>query len=773
MKNKILMQTERIISNTKVMIAILILEDIFIFSVANYILNFFIKIPDVIKDLDNPGKYIGIRYIFPSFNNLANHTSLFLAAYIILLIFCLIINGVSAYKIKTSMAEEYINVGNKGDERWTTNEEIKQQYKEIPDRDVTFEGSGGMIVSRMGDKLYIDQSAVNNLIIGITRSRKGETLVFPSIDVYSRAKEKASLVVIDPKLEGYKSSKKTLEKRGYEVRLLNLADPLHSMGFNPLAEIVQAYLNKDEAGAELLTQAFAFTIFNPSKPTCDGDTFWKDTPSSLLSALILAHVEDCVRADEMLNEKRRNIFNEKREAFDNLSDELKEKARTVYADEKSKNENVINNIKIKYLPPEEPFTKENKNIKKINMYSILNLFTELVRIVDEENADISALDTYFTKRPMLNRAKLKYAGIEMAGYRTKTSIFASMFAKLTIFTYENVAKMTAESSIKLEDVGFGEKPIAVFISIPDFDKSPHFLSTVFIRQLYFVLAKKATFTKSQKCTRHVKFIADEFGNIPAIENMENIITVCLGRNISFDMYIQSISQLTALYADHAKTIRTNCGNQIYLLADDNETAEDFSKLIGSETVIDVQRSGERLSLKKHYMEQTIEKPLLNPNQLMGLREGECVVKRVMKRTDLQGNRIKPTPIFNSEESGKRFLARYEYLTDTFPNPTEIDLEDINTEDRSYINLTERVWDYKQTFTYFKHQELADNKNVKRVRELNNFVQIKEIIKNSIGNEIDGNMTTTELTSFVSVIPASWMKEDEREALLSLIKLGEG
>lgn len=773
MKNKILMQTERIISNTKVMIAILILEDIFVFSIANYILNFFIKIPDVIKDLDNPSKYIGIRYIFPSFNNFANHTSLFVAAYIILFIFCLIINGVSAYKIKTSMAEEYINVGNKGDERWTTNEEIKQQYKEIPDRDKPFEGSGGMIVSRMEDKLYIDQSAVNNLIIGITRSRKGETLVFPSIDVYSRAEEKASLIVTDPKLECYKSSKKTLEKRGYDVYLLNLADPLHSMGFNPLSEIVLAYLSGDEAGAELLAQAFAFTIFNPSKPTCDGDTFWKDTPSSLLSALILAHVEDCVRADEMLNEKRTNIYTEKREAFDKLSDDLKDKARATYIEAKNKNEDVINNIKIKYLPPEELFTKIDKNIKKINMYSILNLFTELVRIVDEENADISALDAYFTKRPTLNRAKLKYAGIEMAGYRTKTSIFASMFAKLTIFTYENVAKMMAESSLKLEDIGFGDKPIAVFISIPDYDKSTHFIATVFIRQLYFVLAKKATFTKSQKCTRHVKVIADEFGNIPAIENMENIITVCLGRNISFDLYVQAISQLTTLYAEHGKTIRTNCGNQIYLLTDDNDTAEDFSKLIGSETVIDVQRSGERLSLKKHFMEQTIEKPLLNSNQLMGLREGECVIKRVMKRTDLQGNRIRAYPIFNSEESGKRFLSRYEYLTDTFPNPTEIDLEDVNTEDRSYINLKERVWDYRQTFTYFKYKEVSENKNVKRVSELNNFEQIKGIIKNSIGNEIDGNMTTTELTSFVSVIPTSWMKEDEKDALLSLIKLGEG
>lgn len=53
---------------------------------------------------------------------------------------------------------------------------------------------------------------------------------------------------------------------------------------------------------------------------------------------------------------------------------------------------------------------------------------------------------------------------------------------------------------------------------------------------------------------------------------------------------------------------------------------------------------------------------------MRLNEGECVVKRVMSRKDLNGNRVEPTPIFNSEESGKRFKYRYEYLTETFPNP---------------------------------------------------------------------------------------------------------
>ena len=45
-----------------------------------------------------------------------------------------------------------------------------------------------MIISRMGKKLYIDESPANNLIIGLTRSGKGEMFAVPSVDVYSRQK---------------------------------------------------------------------------------------------------------------------------------------------------------------------------------------------------------------------------------------------------------------------------------------------------------------------------------------------------------------------------------------------------------------------------------------------------------------------------------------------------------------------------------------------------------------------------------------------------------
>lgn len=55
--------------------------------------------------------------------------------------------------------------------------------------------------------------------------------------------KKTSMVITDPKMELYKCSKETLEKRGYIVHLLNLDDPLHSMGFNPLEQIKEEYIN--------------------------------------------------------------------------------------------------------------------------------------------------------------------------------------------------------------------------------------------------------------------------------------------------------------------------------------------------------------------------------------------------------------------------------------------------------------------------------------------------------------------------------------------------
>ena len=770
---KRVMQLERYLSDTRIIMAIIIGIDLFFFMVMNFVINSLIAIPEMFKDLDNPGKYVGLKNVLPNINNIRTYGGIYIPIFIILLIFLLALDACTAYKMKVAWSEEYFNIGQKGDERWTTDEEIKQQFLEIPDKNESFPGYGGTIVSRMGNKLYIDTSPVNNMIIGITRSGKGEMYVFPSIDVYSRAEKKASLVINDMKLELYKSSKKTLEKRGYKVYLLNFDDPIHSMGFNPLTVIIELAVNGDYENAELLAQAFAFSIFNPDEPA-NTDRFWNDASSSLLAALILAHLEDCLRMDEMDNDRRYKIWTEKRVAYDGLDDDLKEKADKLYEEELNKNEksDIILNPAVMYLPEDAGYEKIYDNVKKINMYSIINTFTELARIRNPENPDITALDMYFSRRPQLDRAKLKYAAIEIAGDKPKSSIFGVMLSRLTTFTYESMAKMTAESSFDLEEIGFGEKPVAVFLGLPDYDTSKHFLATVFIRQVSLVLSKRANRDRSGKCKRLVKFIVDEAGNMPAIEGLETYITMNLGRNISYDFYIQSYSQFEKKYGEGWKTIKGNCGNQIYILTSDGDTAQTFSEDLGNETIVDLQRTGEKLSTHKHFMENTQEKPLLNKNQLMRLNEGECVVKRVMKRKDLNGNRVEPTPIFNSEESGKRFLYRYEYLTDTFPNPNEIDLYEINTADRSHINLRERVWDYNISMTWLSNDVMDYGRDSLKVRDLSNgndvMSALERIMEVTDLRNINEEMELSELTD---LIYKRIDKKDERDAILSLVKIG--
>ena len=75
---------------------------------------------------------------------------------------------------------------------------------------------------------------------------------------------------------------------------------------------------------------------------------------------------------------------------------------------------------------------------------------------------------------------------------------------------------------------------------PDYDPSKNVISSMFVKQLYTTLAQNAGNTRGGKCFRRVHFILDEFGNMPAIESMDNIVTVCLGRNILFDLFYKAM-----------------------------------------------------------------------------------------------------------------------------------------------------------------------------------------------------------------------------------------
>ena len=130
------------------------------------------------------------------------------------------------------------------------------------------------------------------------------------------------MVILDPKMEHYKMSRRTLERRGYLVYFLNLDDPLHSMGYNSLEVVVEEYLKKHFAEAELLAQSLSYSFFHPDKPT-GNEEFWNDLAASLLTALILAHIEDCTKEDERINGIRFRNWKKKRETWETLKEEEK------------------------------------------------------------------------------------------------------------------------------------------------------------------------------------------------------------------------------------------------------------------------------------------------------------------------------------------------------------------------------------------------------------------------------------------------------------------
>lgn len=499
----------------------------------------------------------------------------------------------------------------KGSRRWTTVQELKEQYKSIPDRRTEYEGKGGIPISRYGRFLFVDDSPVNNLIIGTTRSGKGEVYVVSMIDIYSRCKniaDRASMVITDPKGELCAASTETLRKRGYNVQAMDLLG-FAGLSFNPLELVKEAYLKGDIAEAQLITKTISTIIFHDPHAR---DKTWQNWSIALTNALILAHVIDCCNEAAIYNDPA-----------------IKEECYT-----------------------------------KINMYSVARLLIDLMNgeVVDEK----SPVDRFFARRAADDIARLQYAAVAGATGKTKGNIFANTLAELTQFTMDDIARMTAKNTIDLKAVGFdAERPTALFLVLPDYDVSNHFIVTIMLAQLRYVLAKNAAYAPGGKCPRQVAFILDEYGNMSrAIPDMAHNITADLGRNLYYTLIVQSYSQIYKLHGqEDGQTIIGNCGNQIYLLTIDLQTARYYSDLIGKETITTQNITGDDLSVNKTFSEHTDQKPLKDANQLMEFGEGESVVVRITKRRDLQGNRIKATPILNVGKT--RMKYRYEYLAKDF------------------------------------------------------------------------------------------------------------
>lgn len=628
-----------------------------------------------------------------------------------LYLFGVVIGGVSAglnvYRFRNAFRD--INAGQKGTSRFATMEEIKAQYPAVPERPevdadgrtVRIPGNGGLPVACMDGKMYLDETATNTLIMAITRAGKGELFSIRMLDSYSRSALQPSLVILDMKFDLRKMCTKTFQDRGYKVMSINLEEPLRGIGYNPLYLITRYYQEGKPSDAELLCKAFAYPHFVSSGRSDDNSDFFLSNASSALAAVIMAHTMDCLKQDIRENARRAEQYIRKRTAYERLSAGERTQADEAYAEaaEWPFQERVD---RLDYLP-DIPFEKTRENAAKNNMPSVLHLFTSLAGEYVDRNT--TRLDEYFDMRGSYDRAKAVYSSIHVSGDRTKGSIFSQMLTKLSQYTFGGIEQLTRESTFSPEELGFGEQPIALFLQVPFYDRSKDAIAISFIDQIYQANARACVQSRGGKCERRIIFHLDEIAQFPPIESLESKLSLCLGLNMVFNLIIQTDAQLTQKYGEAAKIIRGNCGNQVYLQTSEEETAKQFSSLLGNRTIVNVNRIGGRLSLNKSYTETTEDRALLQPRELMDLQEGENVIVRTMYRRDLQGNKIKPRPIYNREEEGRAFLYRYQYLTDFFPDADTVSEADLNLPTLKTVRPEDMIYDYAISFEAAEYREL--------------------------------------------------------------------
>ena len=288
---------------------------------------------------------------------------------------------------------------------------------------------------------------------------------------------------------------------------------------------------------------------------------------------------------------------------------------------------------------------------------------------------------------------------------------------------------------------YNEKPTAIFMIVPDFDTSNHIICSVFIKQLYTELAKNCSETKGKKCDRRVHFVLDEAGNMPEIAELDQILTVCAGRNMLFNLFVQSYNQIFKIYDDSAETIKENCQNHIFIASTNGDTIEEFSKNCGHQTLDSKSTNEKQYDLNTGVSRSPDQERVISPERLSQLIPGETVVRRTLHRNDNKGNKVRPYPIFNTMETNMPY--RYQFLSDDFDTTRDLNELDISSIHANF-SLKNNQIDYSEFISNKKAKDIYKKRQSETAAEV--------IIETEVESETDsivcGHMT--ELLSLIKI-----------------------
>lgn len=291
-------------------------------------------------------------------------------------------------------------------------------------------------------------------------------------------------------------------------------------------------------------------------------------------------------------------------------------------------------------------------LEERNIGTVLQMI-RLAEVREDDEDFQSPLDIMFEELKSQNPdhfACKQYDIFKLAAGKTAKSILVSLGVRLSPFYIQSLENLVSEDTIGLDTIG--SEKTALFVIIPDSDRTFNFVAAIMYQQLFDILFYKADNEYDGRLPIHVRFLLDEFANIGQIPNFEIYIATMRSREVSVNVVLQNVAQLKAVYKDHWETITGNCDTLLFLGGKEQSTLEYISKMIGKTTIDNRninESKGQNGSYSLNY--QILGRELITPDEVGRLEGTECILS-------IRGEKPFRSKKFNIEKH-----HRYMHLSD--------------------------------------------------------------------------------------------------------------
>ncbi len=583
------------------------------------------------------------------FDSMSPSMTLLLFLIIGLILFILIIEPkLSRRKLK--------NNNEHGSSKFADIKEIKENFDKEELNNINTSGFPVWYEKEKGKfkNVYYDNKSPHYVLIGSTGSGKSITVSIPMCIQFATAKEKHSVVLTDPKAELFKTTGKIFEDNGYNVVTIDFRNPTKSSKINIMQPIIDEW--KEHCIYDKNMMFFLSYYIKSNKIVIEKMFSNKKYQEQIIDKYKLVdYIIEIIKNNQ--DELEKNIKNKKyfdnysymeytgeklKEYLNNLSnleilDKIKEMQNNSSNHQAEANHLVISLANLIFTEKEskDPFWI---NSSKQLFIGLAGIFLEDYKkgLIDENKINIASIKEFqnsslikenqmylqrnLNTRSYGNLSKDYLTSILSSAENTYKSVTAVFGEKMSIFDDLNVENVTSISEFNFTDVG--RKPTALYIIVPDEDKSYYQLVTIILGMLIKDLSKFANMPENNGMLPvKVEWILEEFANMPPINDIHVSVSVARSRGMRYIFFIQSFAQLDQIYGKEIASIIIDNSALCYLKTNSVECAQIIEKKLGKATITtnSLSTSTDPFKVGGNQTTSLLGRELLTANEIISLK----------------------------------------------------------------------------------------------------------------------------------------------------------